>query len=63
MEVIKMKLKQLIKNSKNISVKGAKDIVITGITSNSKMVSPGNLFVAKQGLTSDGNAYIPEAIR
>jgi len=58
-----MRLKQLIKDISNISVKGSKDIEISGITSNSKMVSPGNLFVAKRGQVSDGNQYIPEAIK
>lgn len=58
-----MKLKLLIKGIKDLVVKGSKEIDISGITSNSKMVSPGNLFVAKRGRTSDGNAYIPEALR
>lgn len=58
-----MKLKQLVKDISNITVKGSKDVEISGITSNSKMVSPGNLFVAKRGQVSDGNQYIPEAMK
>ena len=60
---INMKIKQLIKDVANITVKGSKDIEISGITSNSKMVSPGNLFVARRGAVSDGNAFIPEALQ
>jgi UDP-N-acetylmuramoyl-L-alanyl-D-glutamate--2,6-diaminopimelate ligase len=58
-----MKLKVLTKNIRDITVKGLKEIDITGITANSKMVSPGNLFVAKRGAAFDGNSFIPEAIR
>ena len=58
-----MKLKQLIKDFEDIVVKGAKDIDITGIASHSKMVAPGNLFIAKRGKINDGNAFIREAIQ
>lgn len=57
-----MKLKALIKDIPLLTVKGAKDVEITGICANSKRVSPGNLFVAKAGKIQDGAHYIPEAI-
>ncbi len=57
-----MKLKTLLKDLPDIQIKGSKDIEITGVTSNSKLVSPGCLFVAKKGRTVDGTAFIPEAI-
>ncbi len=57
-----MKLKKLLKVIPEIIIKGSKEIEITGICSNSKIVSPGNLFIAKKGLTYDGAKYIPEAI-
>lgn len=38
------------------------DVEITGICSDSKRVAPGNLFIAKKGLTRDGAEFIPEAI-
>lgn len=38
------------------------DVEITGICSDSKRVAPGNLFIAKKGLTRDGIEFIPEAI-
>lgn len=57
-----MKLKKLLKDLQVTQVKGSKDIDITGMTANSKVVSPGNLFVAKRGKTYDGFKFIPEAV-
>ncbi len=57
-----MKLKKLIKNLPLKIFKGSKDVEITGICANSKLVSPGNLFIAKKGRIDDGASYIPEAI-
>lgn len=58
-----MKLKKLLKDISGYQVKGSKDILITGVTANSKVVSWGNLFIAKKGKTHDGVHYIPEAIK
>ena len=58
-----MYLKTLIKDLPDISIKGPKNVAITGISSNSKLIAPGNLFVAKKGATKDGAQFIPEAIR
>lgn len=58
-----MKLKKLLKEISGYEVKGSKEILITGITANSKMIAPGNLFIAKKGKTFDGSQYIPEAIQ
>ena len=44
-----MKLKKLLKDIPIQSFKGSKDIEITGVCANSKLVAPGNLFVAKKG--------------
>ena len=57
-----MKLKKLLKNISVDQVRGSKEIEITGICSNSKLVSPGNLFVAKRGSQMDGARFIPEAV-
>lgn len=57
-----MKLKKLLKDIPIQSFKGSKDIEITGVCANSKLVAPGNLFVAKKGRVQDGSQYIPEAI-
>jgi UDP-N-acetylmuramoyl-L-alanyl-D-glutamate--2,6-diaminopimelate ligase len=58
-----MKIKQLIKDLPQISCKGSKELEITGITSHSKQVAPGNLFIAKRGKTFDGHTFIPEIIK
>ena len=57
-----MKLKKLLKAIPLAQVKGSKEIEITGICVNSKLVAPGNLFVAKKGRADDGTQYIPEAV-
>ncbi len=58
----RVKLKKLLKNVPVQMVKGSKEIEITGITSNSKWVAPGNLFIAKKGITHDGARFIPDAV-
>src|SRR4051812_26254678 len=57
-----MKLKKLLKDIPLKQIKGFKDVEVTGLCANSKLVAPGNLFIAKQGFLDDGNRYIPEAI-
>lgn len=57
-----MKIKKLIKDIPGIQVKGSKEVEITGVCVNSKLVAPGNLFIAKKGRADDGVHYIPEAI-
>lgn len=57
-----MKIKTLIQNLPEIEVKGSKEIEISGLSSHSSLVAPGNLFIAKKGLSHDGTAFIPEAI-
>lgn len=57
-----VKLKKILKNVPGIVIRGSKDVEITGISSNSKLIAPGNLFIAKKGLTSDGAQFIPDAV-
>lgn len=57
-----MKLKKLIRDLPFKEIKGSKEIEITGLSSNSKLVGPGHLFIAKRGHLDDGSKYIPEAI-
>lgn len=57
-----MNLKKLIKNIAIKEIKGPKDIEITGLSVNSKLVGPGHLFIAKRGFSDDGTKYIPEAV-
>ncbi len=56
-----VKLKNLIREIE-CEVKGSKEIEITGISADSRTVSPGNLFIAKKGGTFDGAQFIPEAL-
>ncbi len=56
-----MKLKTLIKGLE-CEVKGSKEIDVTGISADSRTVSPGNLFIAKQGASFDGSQFISDAI-
>lgn len=58
----RIKLKKLLKRLKLKPFKGGKEVEITGICANSKLVAPGNLFIAKKGLSHDGAEFIPEAI-
>ena len=56
-----MKLKTLIQGLK-VEVRGKKEVDVTGISSDSRTVSPGNLFIAKKGLSFDGSQFIPQAL-
>lgn len=57
-----MKLKKLIKDIPLKDLRGSKEVFVTGLCANSKLVSPGNLFVAKKGRVDDGAHYIQEAV-
>jgi len=57
-----MKLKKLFKDIPVTQIKGSRDLEITGVCANSKLVAPGNLFIARKGRADDGAKYIPEAI-
>jgi len=59
---MKMKLKKLLKDIPIKEIKGSAEIEITGICSNSKLASPGSLFIARKGKTYDGENYILQAI-
>lgn len=57
-----MKLKKLFKDIPTKQIKGSKELDITGVCANSKLVAPGNLFIARKGRADDGSLYIPEAV-
>jgi UDP-N-acetylmuramoyl-L-alanyl-D-glutamate--2,6-diaminopimelate ligase len=57
-----MRIKKLFKDIPDCQIKGSKETAITGISANSKIVAPGNLFIAKKGKTHDGGQFIPEAL-
>jgi UDP-N-acetylmuramoyl-L-alanyl-D-glutamate--2,6-diaminopimelate ligase len=57
-----MKLKMLLKGLSEIEVRGSKEVEITGVSSDSRTVAPGNLFIAKKGSVHDGSQFISQAI-
>lgn len=56
-----MKLKNLIRDF-DVIVKGSRDVEITGLSADSRLVAPGNLFLAKRGATFDGTQFINQAL-
>lgn len=57
-----MKLKGLLKGLSQIEVRGSKEVEITGMSSDSRTVAPGNLFIAKKGSSYDGSQFIAQAV-
>jgi UDP-N-acetylmuramoyl-L-alanyl-D-glutamate--2,6-diaminopimelate ligase len=57
-----MQLKQLVQQLAPASVEGPVEREITGITYDSRRVTPGMVFVAIPGQTTDGHEYISTAI-
>ena len=56
-----MKLRNLLKDIP-ITIRGTQELEIVAMTANSKMVSPGCLFIAKRGKTGDGHRFILDAV-
>lgn len=59
---IMIKLKALVKDISGLEIKGSDELLIKGMSSNSKAIFPGDLFIAKKGKTFDGAKYISQAI-
>ena len=57
-----MKLSELIQGTEATILNGSPESEITAITSDSRTVTPGSLFLAVKGCTTDGHDYIPQAI-
>lgn len=59
-----MKLKALCqKLSKQVRLYGDKEVEVTGLCTDSRRAVPGNLFIARRGVSHDGNQFIEEAYR
>jgi UDP-N-acetylmuramoyl-L-alanyl-D-glutamate--2,6-diaminopimelate ligase len=59
-----MNIHSLIKDLPNCQLHGEnQSLIITGISSNSQTIQPGNLFIAKKGETYDGKKFLAEAIQ
>ncbi len=57
-----MKLSQLIDQCKVIAIRGNEATEVTSVTSDSRTVQPGSLFIAVEGICTDGHSYIGKAI-
>ena len=57
-----MKLKELLKDISVLELTADPKMEITGVTYDSRKVTPGCLFVAITGFATDGNLYIPMAM-
>lgn len=57
-----MLLRDLLTDVSPTSIDGPADITIAAITADSREVMPGAAFVAIQGFTHDGHAFVPEAV-
>ncbi len=55
-------LKALIQKAEGEATFSVDDVVVKRIVSDSRMVLPGDLFVAIDGETVDGHSYVPEAL-
>ena len=57
-----MKLSKLLEKCKVISIKGDEDLDVLSITSDSRTVDKGSLFIAVEGIFTDGHSYLGKAI-
>ncbi len=57
-----MKLSRLIEKCKVIAIRGNEEAEVTAVTSDSRTVQQGALFIAVEGICTDGHAYIGKAI-
>ncbi|MDO5522447.1 MAG: UDP-N-acetylmuramoyl-L-alanyl-D-glutamate--2,6-diaminopimelate ligase [Bacteroidia bacterium] len=57
-----MQLSKLIENCKIVSLHGERDVEVESITSDSRQVQRGSLFIAVEGINTDGHDYIGKAI-
>ena len=57
-----MKLSKLLEKCKVISIKGDEDVDVLSITSDSRTVDKGSLFIAVEGIFTDGHSYLGKAI-
>lgn len=57
-----MQLSKLIEKCKIVAIRGEKDVDVEGIASDSRQVQKGSLFIAVEGINTDGHDYIGKAI-
>ncbi|MCL5283563.1 MAG: UDP-N-acetylmuramoyl-L-alanyl-D-glutamate--2,6-diaminopimelate ligase [Armatimonadetes bacterium] len=57
-----MRLKDLASNLDDSTLSGEGDVIVQGLTHDSRMVQPGDLFICLQGIHSDGHQFVADAI-
>ena len=57
-----MKLSELLKDVKPVSIIGNAEADITGVNIDSRKIEKGHLFVAIKGTQTDGHRFIPKAL-
>jgi UDP-N-acetylmuramoyl-L-alanyl-D-glutamate--2,6-diaminopimelate ligase len=57
-----MKLTKIVEKCTLIALRGNEEAEVTSVTSDSRSVQPGSLFIAVEGICTDGHAYIGKAI-
>ena len=57
-----MELKELLEGVRAVRIEGDTERDITGVNMDSRLVAPGDLFVAVKGTQADGHAYIGKAV-
>ena len=58
-----MNLKNIIAGIEGLKAKGNLDIEVNNISTDSRNISQGDMFVAIKGFDTDGHKYIPMAIQ
>ena len=62
MGVYDMKLRDLVKNLEILECTAPLDTEISGVSYDSRVTRPGDLFVAIKGFEVDGHKFIPKAV-
>ncbi|MBP3227518.1 MAG: UDP-N-acetylmuramoyl-L-alanyl-D-glutamate--2,6-diaminopimelate ligase [Bacteroidaceae bacterium] len=57
-----MKLQELLNRVAPLETRGTLDTDITAVSTDSRQVAPGTLFIAVKGTQADGHAFIPKAL-
>lgn len=58
-----VKLSELAEALQEKTLEGNADVEITGVSTDSRTIQPGNLFVAIAGSTADGHRYMEDALK
>ncbi len=60
--IMTKKFRELLKELENYEIFGPKGITVSGVSSDSRKVKKGDLFIAVKGLSIDAHKFIPNAI-